>query len=89
MSSSLAPSLTAQQQVLEVVDLLREVLACLGTDVAKCHAALLVSRFWFVALDRYVFVCLGGCICGAWRLRVDVCLRVSPLLTPNLPQHHQ
>lgn len=95
MSSSLAPSLKAQQQVLEVdIDLLREVLACLGTDVAECHAALLVSCFWRMALERYVCMCLDGvCVgCGYWvwvlracvlpSLRVLIYLVSSP---PNQP----
>lgn len=47
------PSSTAQQQVLLVDgDLLREVLFFLGTDVAECRAALLVSHFWGAALER-------------------------------------
>jgi len=67
MSSFHPVALTAQQQVLEVdMDLLREVLACLGTDVAECHAALLVSHFWCVALERYV------CVCGVRVLGVGV-----------------
>ena len=68
MSSSLVASLTAQQQVLEVdTALLREVLACLGTDVGECHAALLVSRFWRMALDRYVFMLLSARACARVR----------------------
>lgn len=44
-------SLPAKQQVLET-DLLLEVFAYLGPDVADCHAALLVNRAWCEALER-------------------------------------
>jgi hypothetical protein len=51
MSSLPSASLLAKQQILET-DLLQEVLAYLGPDVAECHAALLVNHAWCEALER-------------------------------------
>ncbi len=60
MSPPLPASLTAQSQILETdKDLLRAVLSFLDTDVAECHAALLVNKNWGAALERCVYM---GCV---------------------------
>jgi hypothetical protein len=51
MSSSLPPS-TAQQQVLEDMNLVAQVLMYMGANDAECLAALLVSHFWSTAFTR-------------------------------------
>lgn len=45
---------------------------CLGTDVAECHAALLVNRFWCAALDRYMFITSGWEEGWVWDMDVGV-----------------
>jgi hypothetical protein len=53
ISSFHTSSLVAKQQILEVdANLLREVLLFLGTDIADCHAALMVNHFWGEVLAR-------------------------------------
>lgn len=55
MPSSNPASRTA---VLGDPNLVREVLANLGSDVTECHAALLVNRFWLTALKGCVDMCV-------------------------------